>query len=69
MGVAIVLSQMLTAPAARAIAATRAMSVTRSIGFDGVSIQTRRVDGRSAASTSAGRVTSTNVASSRQRAM
>ena len=68
-GVAIVLSHTLTAPAARATAATRAISVTRNIGLDGVSIHTRRVVGRNAACTSSGRMTSTNVASSPQRLM
>src|SRR2546428_11327981 len=47
-GVAIVLSHTLTAPAARAIAVTLALSVSRSIGLDGVSLHYWRDDFRRA---------------------
>jgi hypothetical protein len=58
-GVAKVLSQPTTALRARASFTTAAMSVSLSVGFDGVSIHTRRVDGRIAASTLSTRVVST----------
>ena len=63
MGVAHVLSQATSAPAPRAISTIARMSVTRIRGFDGDSIQMRRVEARTARATSSGRVMSTNVLS------
>jgi hypothetical protein len=67
-GVAQVLSQALSAPAARAMAATSRRSVTAMVGLDGVSAQTNRVLGRTAARTDERSVMSTKDASSPQRA-
>src|ERR1044071_9705528 len=63
-GVAQVLSQALMAPAALAISAIPFKSVTAIVGLDGVSVQTSRVFGLTAACTAARFVMSTNDASS-----
>src|SRR5262249_59268455 len=62
-GVAVVLSTTYRVPAARAIAPTRARSVTFHKGFDGDSAHTSLVGGRTAFSTAARSVMSTNVVS------
>ena len=60
-GVAKVLSTTSQAPRRRAISAHAAMSIRRSIGFVGLSIQTMRVAGSRACSIASGRVASTYV--------
>ena len=62
-GVAHVLSQARSAPAAFAIAAIAPRSVTAIVGLEGVSVQISRVFGRRAARTAATSVMSVNVTS------
>ncbi len=65
-GVAHVLSHATRAPTACAASTARRMSVMRSSGLDGVSSQTRRVEGRSASSSAPGTARSAKVTSSPQ---